>query len=687
MHIEIAEHARMSERGSSLLRLIQNNDMPILDLLVRESVQNSMDAAKTNAEFVQVDFSLSKFNKDELLNKLEGVDDAIRHSFPNKDYDCLKIKDSNTFGLTGPLHIDEVYDDNYGNLLKLIYEISMPQSKQGAGGSWGLGKTVYFRVGIGLVFYYSRIQLEDGTYESRLAACMVEDETKEKTFIPRLNGKPKRGIAWWGKKVRDNSTMPLTDENEINRIIDIFNVAPYSGNETGTTIIIPFIDKEKIMPVQDKEKADLIWWKSDLEPYLQVALQRWYAPRLGNVNYQYGNWLKALVNGKELKPKNMEPVFQIIQALYNRTTFNNEELARDILTDIPHHVKKINLRKDLDKQLAGKVAYVKVGREALQMNPPYNNKPPFGYVNLNESSEQNNPPLISYVRKPGMIVSYETTGRWTASIEKTIPTEYIIGIFVPNSENQVNNMNEKITLEEYLRKSEKADHTSWSDINTDGKNRTLVYRIQSAVGKAISESYSTKQKNTETVRNGALSRSLAQYLLPPENFGNKGTSPDNKKPGKENVINRRKKAQLIIEDNVKYNADSIEIEFAIHLSKSVSDCLLEVHVLSESGGIRGDSWEDEKVIGTQFPIELSNLKINSLNNEEANISINSDQIIKIEGLQMQLLNTKRFAVVNAIKITSYNNSDCKINGCLSLTKKDDFVQGTIVMTHNEVVKI
>ncbi len=43
MKIEIAKQARMSERGNSLLRLIQNNELPILDLLVRESVQNSLD--------------------------------------------------------------------------------------------------------------------------------------------------------------------------------------------------------------------------------------------------------------------------------------------------------------------------------------------------------------------------------------------------------------------------------------------------------------------------------------------------------------------------------------------------------------------------------------------------------------------------------------------------------------------
>ena len=48
MKIEVAEHGRMSESGSSLLRLIQNQDMPLLDLFFRESVQNSLDAAASD---------------------------------------------------------------------------------------------------------------------------------------------------------------------------------------------------------------------------------------------------------------------------------------------------------------------------------------------------------------------------------------------------------------------------------------------------------------------------------------------------------------------------------------------------------------------------------------------------------------------------------------------------------------
>ena len=77
MEIEIAKHDRMSESGSSLLRLIQNNNIPLLDLLVRESVQNSLDAAKDNTKSVKVDFITGKFNSDSLNSHFEKISQKL----------------------------------------------------------------------------------------------------------------------------------------------------------------------------------------------------------------------------------------------------------------------------------------------------------------------------------------------------------------------------------------------------------------------------------------------------------------------------------------------------------------------------------------------------------------------------------------------------------------------------------
>lgn len=179
MKIEVAEHGRMSESGSSLLRLIQNQDMPLLDLFVRESVQNSLDAAASDVEYVNVDMVTGTFKPAALNRHLEKIEDRLNRRYSSVSQNFIAVRDSNTIGLTGPVRYKDVRNNSFGNLLKLVYEICKPQSTEGAGGSWGLGKTIYFRLGIGLVLYYSRIR-QNGKYQSRLVACLVEDETKKK---------------------------------------------------------------------------------------------------------------------------------------------------------------------------------------------------------------------------------------------------------------------------------------------------------------------------------------------------------------------------------------------------------------------------------------------------------------------------------------------------------------------------
>ena len=211
MKIEIAEPGRMTQSGSSLLKLIQNHNTPVLDLLVRESIQNSLDAHKSNTKSVTVEYLTGNFSSRRLGRELEGIEVSLANRFPEDNCQYLAVCDSNTVGLTGEMDVQNVKDNNFGNLLKLVYEICKPQEGEGAGGSWGLGKTVYFRVGIGLVIYYSRIEDEDGNYSSRLAASFVENETSSDAMIPRYHEMARRGIAWWGELIRENTTVPVTD--------------------------------------------------------------------------------------------------------------------------------------------------------------------------------------------------------------------------------------------------------------------------------------------------------------------------------------------------------------------------------------------------------------------------------------------------------------------------------------------
>ena len=115
MKIEIAEPGRMTQSGSSLLKLIQNHKTPVLDLLVRESIQNSLDAHKPDARSVTVEYLTGKFSSRKLGKELDGITEALARRFPSDICQYLAVCDSDTVGLTGEMDVQNVRNNNYGN--------------------------------------------------------------------------------------------------------------------------------------------------------------------------------------------------------------------------------------------------------------------------------------------------------------------------------------------------------------------------------------------------------------------------------------------------------------------------------------------------------------------------------------------------------------------------------------------
>ena len=105
MDIEIAEMERMAQTGSSLLRSMQNNHTPALDLLVRESIQNSLDAARSESHPVKFDLSVHRFENNKIAKRFSGITEKLISRYSHIG-ESIVIRDSNTTGLTGPIHQD-----------------------------------------------------------------------------------------------------------------------------------------------------------------------------------------------------------------------------------------------------------------------------------------------------------------------------------------------------------------------------------------------------------------------------------------------------------------------------------------------------------------------------------------------------------------------------------------------------
>src|SRR5699024_2082174 len=286
---QLTRQERMGQFGHSLLRLLQNESLPLIDLFIREAIQNSLDATLPEKEETIVDVGVKEFSNEKLASKLDGITEVLKAKYSGDKPKAIYLSDKNTSGLTGAIRDNENQDLQESKIYKLIYGISMNQTQSGAGGSWGLGKTSFFRLGNGIVFYYTRVKLDDGRYEQRLAASLIEDSNNPESLLKDNS----RGIAWWGWKADDDyysDTYPITDENEINDILDICNLKPYAGQETGTTVIIPYINEKRIeshdIKHEDYDMKKVNWWEQDLESRIEIAIQKWYGIRVFNKDYQ-----------------------------------------------------------------------------------------------------------------------------------------------------------------------------------------------------------------------------------------------------------------------------------------------------------------------------------------------------------------------------------------------------------------
>ena len=136
--------------------------------LVRESIQNSLDAKAKDQPFVRVEYNLRTFPTVEFPNFLELKSHIVKcdkRYYPNSRFQqmleyiespimqVLEVADYNTTGMD--FYYDEEGNEK-GKFSKFVRISGDPNSDQGAGGSHGYGKITYFKMsGIKTIFVSS----------------------------------------------------------------------------------------------------------------------------------------------------------------------------------------------------------------------------------------------------------------------------------------------------------------------------------------------------------------------------------------------------------------------------------------------------------------------------------------------------------------------------------------------------
>ena len=597
--------------GKAALKAMQNEHTFLLDLLVRESIQNSSDAAKKEAPVFNVFYNVGKFNNDELSPYFATIEDKLNMKYLGQVCSYIEIRDSKTRGLDGETIKSECTNDTKSNYMRLIFDMGKGQDQINAGGNWGYGKTVYYRLGNGIVIYYSRTINDNNEYESRLILTLIENEEKEDALLKNEKNNS-AGRAWWGEKKGDSQDIyPITDEGIINEFLRIFGLAQFEKEETGTSIIIPYIDSVTLM------KAAKNWFKVDesiinrctflnsVSDYLKYAIQKWYAPIMNNFGLRnYGRkFVNVYVNNEIVGKDDMYPIFKLVQELY--TTAYAKIAGKSYQSDYPIICKDININYRRNAYKCGFIAFTKIkpqdlyGEESLL--------PPNVYMNLSDEDYKG---IVSlYVRDLGMVLNYEET--WINLKEFSVsPDELLITMFVPNTNSKIIYKEENINLGEYLREREEADHMKWDDDPAGTKIKCVKY-IKNSVDSSVRKHYNPEQEEQYGESNvSEFAGILGEKLFPRKKAALKGGGGGS---GTGGGVSRNEKSFNFLTKGITITPEGrIKVSFILELKEKTS-VVIKTKISSDVA-IDADKWKDK--IGTSYPLKVINLIIETKEKEE-----------------------------------------------------------------------
>ena len=611
--------------GSVTLKSLQNDNVPELDLLVREAIQNSSDASlNEKSKSYAVNFTTGVFNPKVFNQYLSGLEKTLNSRYPDPTASFLEIRDTKTCGLTGSLRKNEIKKDDHGNFFKLIYDTGKRQTITTAGGNWGFGKSVYYRVGIGIVVFYSRIK-EGKTYEERMIITLVEDESKTETDgsdATLLNSiEPlSAGKAWWGIRENDD-LLPLQDSSSIKKILDIFGINSFKEGETGTSIIIPYINVEEllngIIPVEADieegvKKSFLSTWASSISDYLRLSIQKWYAPKIHNrdlsdITAGNNKWLHVSVDNKPIRKQDMLPFFKLAQELYTTAlarTYSCEYSSKDYpqIVTLP-----VNIMSYFEcGQTAGYVSLIRVSKDELGGSAA--SFSPYDYIGKFEADGGLNEPIVMCARDPGMVIDYAITGPWVKNIAPPeSEDEFFFAFFVPVTNNVIKHTLQVpeyagMSLGEYLRECEASDHMCWND----PVKMQIVQRIQRNTINQINKQFKSEEKTAIAATASKLSSRLGKNLLPKVGYGKTKAGTGSGSGGSGTKLTNV--SLMITSQTIHQN--EITMDYVIKLSHGKKHVVLSMMTASEAGWIDANAWEND--IGTSYPVEMKEIDVESV---------------------------------------------------------------------------
>lgn len=229
--------------GTGEGKLLGTSKVSLVDVIVRETAQNSWDARMGSGP-LEFGIRLRKLDGEamKVLRKhvfTSGSEAlALGKSLAKEGMWVLEIHDRGTSGLNGPIRNDRRYErDQPTNFVDLVLSVGSPQDKAGGGGTYGFGKTAAFKASEASTVIYWSHSLEHQSVESRFIASGIG---------PSFDRDDNRftGRHWWGRTSADGERPEPIVGPEADRLGRALFATGFDLGATGTSILVldPILD-------------------------------------------------------------------------------------------------------------------------------------------------------------------------------------------------------------------------------------------------------------------------------------------------------------------------------------------------------------------------------------------------------------------------------------------------------------
>lgn len=226
-----------------------NDDVKLVDALIREAVQNSLDAKSDNESKVFIKIRILEFEENQIsdLHEYLKKDELGKHLDASKlDSDVfnarpvrvLLIEDYGTSGLTGSI---DRHDEN--PFCDFWRRIGVSHKGGRNLGRWGLGKLVFSGVS-GIRTFFGVTKQEGGHSGPLLMGQAV-------LLNHSIDGDRYESHGFCSQKVAENGDLqiPVVDRQEIGLFCEFFGVE--RAEKSGLSIVIPYliegVDEKKLL--------------------------------------------------------------------------------------------------------------------------------------------------------------------------------------------------------------------------------------------------------------------------------------------------------------------------------------------------------------------------------------------------------------------------------------------------------